>query len=76
MKESRYSQKHIEIVISNINRYTDHKAIAYYTQGCGTSLKIDGIDYNHLRKDGSTEGFSPKKCMEILRPYADEIKIK
>ena len=76
MKNSRYSQKHIEIVLSNINHYTEHKAIAYYTQGCGTTLSVDGVIYNHLRKDGSTEGLSPKKCIEILRQYSDEIKIK
>ena len=68
----RYTQNDIRITVKNINYYTDHKVKAYFTQGCGTSLNIDGIDYHHIRRDGTTEGFTPRKCMEILKPYSDE----
>ena len=65
----RYSQKDIRTLVSNVNDLTNHKVVAYYTQGCGTTLIIDGVEYNHKRRDGSTEGLSPKKCIEILRQY-------
>ena len=58
---------------NNVRNFTKHTVKLFYTQGCGTYLTVDGVEYNHLRKDGSYEGISNKQCYEILRKFDNEI---
>lgn len=69
----RISQKQIQTAIYNINNFTNHKVSAMFTQGCGVYLEIDGIEYKHIRRDGTGQGLSNKKTMEILEPLRKEV---
>ena len=66
MNNTRISRKDICTMIENINNLTNHIVKASFTDGCGTYLTIDGIEYKHIRRDGTGEGLTNKEIFKML----------